>query len=164
LLNRQHPITLSLSDRPLSARSGRSDFLQQDQYEETDEVFRKFLQLLASRNRQCRNECALNTSASIEFCVAENHKKADQELNVVYRQTIDRVAISYKAAPELRTELLSKLRSAQTAWIKFRDANCAIYAFEIEESKPAYMMALNECKTRMTKDRSKELLNGFPNV
>jgi len=109
-------------------------------------------------------QCALSSSTSIESCVAENFKKADRELNAVYRQTIDRVATSYKAAPELRTELLSKLKSAQIAWIKFRDANCAVFAFEIEESRPAYTMALNQCKTRMTKDRSTELHNGFPNV
>jgi uncharacterized protein YecT (DUF1311 family) len=109
-------------------------------------------------------ECALISNASIESCVAENFKQADRELNVVYRQTIDQVVSSYKAEPELRTELLSKLKSAQTAWIKFRDANCAVFAFEIEESKPAYTMALNQCKTRMTKDRTGQLLNGFPNV
>lgn len=78
-------------------------------------------------------QCALSSSTSIESCVAENYKKADQELNVVYRQTLDKASTSYKAAPELRTELLSKLKSAQTAWIKFRDANCAVSAFEIDE-------------------------------
>lgn len=109
-------------------------------------------------------QCVLSSSASIESCVAENYKKADRELNIAYRQTIDKVAISYKADPELRIELLSKLKSAQTAWIKFRDANCAVFVFEIDESKPAYSMALNKCKTRMTKDRSAELLNSFPNV
>jgi len=109
-------------------------------------------------------QCAVSSSTSIESCVAENYRKADRELNAVYRQTIDKVSASYKAAPELRTELLLKLKSAQTAWIKFRDANCSVFAFEIEEGKPAYMMAMNQCKTRMTKDRSTELLNGFPNI
>lgn len=126
-------------------------------------LVRLFVLCLAGTVR-ADTQCALRSSASIESCVAENFKQADRELNVVYRQTIDRVVSSYRAAPELRTELLSKLKSAQTAWIKFRDANCAVFAFEIEESTPAYAMALNQCKTRMTKGRSEQLLNGFPNV
>ena len=109
-------------------------------------------------------QCASSSSTDIESCVGENYKKADRELNVVYRQTIDKVSASYKAAPALRTELLSKFKSAQTAWIRFRDANCAVSAFEIEEDKPAYTTALNRCKTRMPKDRFMELRNGFPNI
>ncbi len=51
-------------------------------------------------------------------------------------------------------EYISLLRGAQREWIKLRDADCKLEAFEIEETKEAYQVTINNCMSRMSDDRT----------
>src|SRR5438874_11592014 len=54
------------------------------------------------------------TQAEMTICWGNQYKTADAKLNQVYRQ------FTAKVDDEEKTEL----KTAQTAWLKYRDANC----------------------------------------
>lgn len=55
-----------------------------------------------------------NTQAEMNICAGKEYKTADASLNRVYQQLV----------AMLETEEKAQLKEAQTAWIKYRDANC----------------------------------------
>ena len=59
-------------------------------------------------------------------CVAQQYKIADDQLNAEYKKAIQRTEEEQTALRENwpNTELVSLFRSAQQAWLKFRDAEC----------------------------------------
>lgn len=68
------------------------------------------------------NPCDGSTTRDVEQCLAADLKRADAELNRYY-------AAATKRLTELQdTAALAKLRTAERAWIAYRDAECdAIY-------------------------------------
>ena len=60
------------------------------------------------------------SQAALNNCYGDAYKKADAELNVLYRQITARLKDD-KATTEL-------LVAAQRAWVAFRDAECALSA------------------------------------
>jgi uncharacterized protein YecT (DUF1311 family) len=73
--------------------------------------------------------------------------EADAELNKEYRQLVSKMS-------DKKWEL--KLRTAQQAWIKFRDANCD-YVSEFSGGGSAVTWEYNLCLAEMTTTRTKEL-------
>jgi len=71
----------------------------------------------------------------------------DKELTIAYQKALK------DALPAQR----EKLREAERAWIKYRDANCAYY--DAGEGSIARLQAA-ECMRGMTEKRAKELQNG----
>lgn len=59
-----------------------------------------------------------NTQAEMNDCAGREYKTADVTLNRVYQQLVSMLAAEEK----------SGLKEAQTAWIKYRDANCDFVA------------------------------------
>jgi uncharacterized protein YecT (DUF1311 family) len=57
-----------------------------------------------------------NAQSQVEMnqCAGETYKTADTELNQVYRKLVAMLDAEEKA----------QLKAAQTAWLKYRDANC----------------------------------------
>ena len=87
-----------------------------------------------------RNQQELNLCASRAF------QKADAELNKLYQQlTLD------AGAGEL-----AKLRAAQLAWIKFRDAHCEYEALG-NQGGSIYPMVYGLCLAGVTAERAKQL-------
>jgi hypothetical protein len=68
-----------------------------------------------------------------------------------------RLETQYQIQPEFGAAYLAKVKEAQRAWVKLRDANCAVEAFDIETDKPAHATVVNNCITRMSQERSVEL-------
>jgi uncharacterized protein YecT (DUF1311 family) len=82
----------------------------------------------------------------------KNYKKADKELNIVYNQILK----EYKND----TKFILKLKAAQNAWIKFRDAE--MNALFPEENKhfqygSVFPMCWSMTLTELTKERTKKL-------
>jgi uncharacterized protein YecT (DUF1311 family) len=102
----------------------------------------------------CRD---IHTSQQVDECEAARYKLSDNELNTAYRALLIRIEESYEPAPELGAELKHLVRTSQRAWINFRDANCAVEAFEIEKGTSAYTTTVNACRARMTRARTLEL-------
>ena len=79
-------------------------------------------------------------------CWGREYKAADATLNQVYRQLVSKLDDQEKA----------QLKEAESAWLKYRDANCEFVA---DQYKGGTMrpMAHAICLTDMTKNRTAEL-------
>lgn len=78
-------------------------------------------------------------------CAARARDKADAELNKLYQQLM-------RAADVTERE---KLRAAQLAWIKFRDAHCD-YETIGNKGGSIYPMVVGFCLARVTNERVKQ--------
>ncbi len=98
------------------------------------------------------NFCFGQTQLEMNQEADENYKKADKELNVVYGKILK----SYQADKNL----ISKLKAAQNAWIKFRDAEMDAL-FPEEETRINYGSIFPMCwsmaLTNLTNERIKKL-------
>ena len=89
---------------------------------------------------EARNQFELNG------CAARARDKADAELNKVYRELMKDTGTTERA----------KLKSAQLAWIKFRDAHCD-YKTIGNKGGSIYPMVYSFCLAGVTNARVKEL-------
>jgi uncharacterized protein YecT (DUF1311 family) len=102
----------------------------------------------AAQNPQTPDPCAnAQTTVEMQDCAGNDYKRADAELNAVYKQVM--ATLSDK-------EYQASLRSAQQAWLKYRDANCRFDAFE-NRGGTIYLVVYNSCLAAMTRGRTKEL-------
>lgn len=96
---------------------------------------------------QANNE----TQADMNNQAYQDFKKADDELNKIYKQILEK----YKDDKVF----ISKLQKAELAWINYRDADIeAIYPDDDKSNYGSvYPMCVNGIATEMTKQRTKEL-------
>jgi uncharacterized protein YecT (DUF1311 family) len=89
------------------------------------------------------------------LCVAQKNKLADEELNAEYKKAIRRTEEEEAALRQNwpNTELVSLFRSAQRAWLKYRDAECEFIGISSTPS-PWQGVQVEECKLRMTIERT----------
>jgi uncharacterized protein YecT (DUF1311 family) len=90
------------------------------------------------------------TQMEMNQTAANDYKKADARLNQVYR----------KLMPVLDAPTKAKLKAAQTAWIKFRDAESAFRASEVEGGS-AYPADYAGYMTTLTQHRTRELQDAY---
>jgi len=101
-----------------------------------------------AQNPQTPDPCAdAQTTVEMRDCAGKEYKQADAELNAVYKQLMS--TLSDKAEQ-------AALKSAQQAWLKYRDANCEFDAFE-NRGGTIYPVVYTSCLTAMTRARTKEL-------
>jgi uncharacterized protein YecT (DUF1311 family) len=91
-------------------------------------------------------ECTGSTPEMVD-CLMAQHAHWDKELTVAYQRAMTDATPAEK----------DKLREAERAWIKYRDANCAYYA--AGEGTIARINAA-VCMRDMTKARAEELASG----
>ncbi len=93
--------------------------------------------------RTCANP---RTQHDMNVCAAQELARADRVLNERYQELAG-------SMPPVQLELL---RTAQRAWIRFRDAECAYQAsaFEGGSMQP---MVRSSCLARLTEKRAAEL-------
>ena len=92
---------------------------------------------LAEITKQRTADLETYSRGQIPLTSRRNYHEADRQLNQVYQRVISRV----------NQELL---RTAQLAWIDFRDTNCAFEGSQSSTNR-------NLCLTRMTEKRTQEL-------
>jgi len=78
---------------------------------------------------------------------ADNFTAADAKLNKVYQQLVSK----------LDEESKGKLRSAQRAWVQFRDAQAAFEADAEARGGSLAPLIHESCRTELTQQRTKEL-------
>ena len=86
------------------------------------------------------------TQAEMNQCAGREYKTADAELNQVYRQLITKLDEQEKA----------QLKEAQTAWLKYRDANCEFVADQYRGGTIRPMIH-GLCLAEMTRNRTSEI-------
>lgn len=94
----------------------------------------------------------MQSQSAMNNCEAEQYAKADADLNHVYRKLLSK----YQSDPQF----LQKLRLAQDAWLKFRDADLDSIYYQ-KDKLQAYGSVYPMCRaillTRATIERTKEL-------
>ena len=96
----------------------------------------------------CEKANESGVTADLVDCSQKKLTEADAELNQTYRKLVSRL-------DDKKWE--AKLRTAQQAWIKYRDANCD-YVSEFSGGGSAVTFEYNFCLADMTASRTKELL------
>jgi uncharacterized protein YecT (DUF1311 family) len=87
-----------------------------------------------------------HTQFELNQCAARARDKADAELNQVYRELMKDTSGAERA----------KLRDAQLAWLKFRDAHCD-YESIGNKGGSIYPMVASFCLAKVTRGRVEQL-------
>jgi uncharacterized protein YecT (DUF1311 family) len=86
--------------------------------------------------------------AAMSICSAEKYDQADAKMNKLYGQLLAKLETK---------QTKERLRTAQRAWIKYRDANCEFFG-DIYGGAPVWRSAEDlNCRVEMTTIRTKEL-------
>ena len=102
----------------------------------------------------CQRANESGVTVDLVECSQKKLAEADVELNKAYRQLVPRLG-------DKKWE--GKLRAAQQAWIKYRDANCD-YESEFSGGGSAATFEYNFCLADMTTARAKELQEMFEKI
>ena len=87
------------------------------------------------------------TQAAMNTCAIQDYTKADAALNATYKKLI----------ATLDKEQLGRLKTAQRAWITFRDAQCR-YETGVYEGGTIAPLVHSRCLTNLTEQRTKDLI------
>ncbi len=98
------------------------------------------------KQRQAQPCGEFSTQAEASACAHREYQAADAELNQVYR----------RLSAKLDAEALEHLKKAETAWIKYRDADCE-YEDSFYAGGTMRPMITYFCMARVTKARTAEL-------
>ena len=105
-----------------------------------------------------KTDCTvIKNSLQLDNCI---HKKmlASNSLLLTEMKSFEKRAKKiYTPDPVLGKELIGKVRNAQNAWLSFREKNCSVEAFEVQEGTPAYITTVNNCIIHMNGERIKVL-------
>lgn len=118
--------------------------------------------LLSSAEEKPEDSCReIINSQQIFDCSRIERETADKMLNDSYKMLLARVQNQYKPSPELGEEFIQKIKESQRLWIKLRDADCTLEAFQIETGSQAYETTVNKCVARLSEARSSYLENNI---
>ncbi len=103
-------------------------------------------------------------SQEVDACAKSARDSADARLNSSYKDLLTRIKEQYQSDGTTGGDFVAKLKESQRAWLKLRDSNCVLEAFEIEIGQPAYATTVNNCEARMSLERSGYLDNLLPDI
>jgi uncharacterized protein YecT (DUF1311 family) len=96
------------------------------------------------------------TQQDMNICAYQAWEAADAELNRVYADAVSAMQVSDADFPPEGATEEERLRTAQRAWVAFRDANCDVAGFQMRGGS-AEPLLINGCMHQMTQDRIAEL-------
>ncbi|MCE9873118.1 lysozyme inhibitor LprI family protein [Hafnia alvei] len=99
----------------------------------------------------------IQNSGQVYLCSENKKNEADKYLNEKYSELLSKINSVYVNDDVLKRELIINVKTSQRDWIKFRDSNCKLYAFQIDSNSSAYQTTINNCVARMSESRGKEL-------
>ncbi|MDK9604627.1 lysozyme inhibitor LprI family protein [Lelliottia wanjuensis] len=109
----------------------------------------------------CRNVTA---SDQVDSCLKSKKDSADKYLNEQYSMLLSKVNSEYINDESLKLDFVKNIKKSQRDWIKFRDSNCKLYSFQIDNKSSAYETTINECVAKMSETRGKELAELAANI
>lgn len=109
-------------------------------------------------------DCA-NALSTVEMniCAGQDFERADARLNAVYADALAHVRTRDLPPPFDAKRWESALRSAQRAWIEWRDADCEALVPIEWSGGTGTTVAVLTCKTEKTEQRAKELTTRYAN-
>ena len=107
------------------------------------------LALSTAASAQNKKDPCDNPQTQIEMdeCQGREYKKADAALNAVYKQLMTKLEDEGER---------TVFKTAQQAWIKFRDAECEAESFQ-NKGGTIYPMVYSGCLTALTQERTKQI-------
>lgn len=124
-----------------------------------------FSGLLGLPTAFAQDDCSeITISEQIDRCSDVAKNAADSQLNTSYHQLMARLEAQYRAEPDTGAAYTAKVKEAQRVWIKLRDANCPLEAFEIKPGTSAYVATVNNCIARMSRERTVFLDSIAPDI
>ncbi|KPY61601.1 lysozyme inhibitor LprI family protein [Pseudomonas syringae] len=126
----------------------------------------RFVLVLASLyflpvHAECINS---GTSQEVDACAKAEKNTADARLNDSYKKLIARAQGQYRSDARLGDQFKANLKDSQRAWLKLRDTNCPLEAFEIEVGQAAYLTTINNCVAGMSLERAAYLDKILPDI
>jgi uncharacterized protein YecT (DUF1311 family) len=109
-----------------------------------------------SQKIDCKNTMS---QADMNECAAMDFSKADDQLNVVYKQAVKSQQDLDKQSAEINPDYvgaLKALKKAQRAWIDYRDGECEGEGYQAVGGTMQPQL-IDTCKAYMTNERIKEL-------
>jgi uncharacterized protein YecT (DUF1311 family) len=102
----------------------------------------------SAQGGQDENPCEkAQTTIEMGECAGNEYQKADAELNSVYRQLMSSLS---------DRDYQSALKTAQQAWLKYRDANCEFETFD-SRGGTIHPVVYSLCRAHMTRARTKDM-------
>ncbi|QQG35370.1 MAG: DUF1311 domain-containing protein [Micavibrio aeruginosavorus] len=89
------------------------------------------------------------TQTDMNTCSAQEYKKADEELNAVYKKALKLLEGADAAGIE-------KFKEVQRSWVRYRDLNCD-YATSVYEGGTIAPLIHATCLTELTQERTKQI-------
>ena len=99
------------------------------------------------RSQVPSDPCKGETTFEMKQCSAKKYKQADNELNKTYQQLMSKLSDDGHRI---------SLKTAQQAWLKYRDSNCDFESY-LNRGGSIYSVIATECRTAMTISRTKEM-------
>ena len=109
----------------------------------------------------CEN---IELSQQVAQCAAYRKDLSDELLTTSYKATLGRIRQQFERMPSLADQYISVVKEAQQHWIKLRDADCKMEAFEIEETTEAHQVTTDNCISRMSNNRADYLDGIAPDI
>jgi len=107
----------------------------------------------AAETPDCANAMA---QQDMNICAEMDWQEADVELNAAYKQVMAEMkAMDADLPPDLQGAE-DALRTAQRAWIEYRDGNCAAAGFPMRGGSAEPLLVYG-CLRQMTENRTQEL-------
>lgn len=118
------------------------------------------LALAALGGAQPASDCAdPQTQHAMNRCAAADFERADAALNGLWPEVLAYVRRQDGSPPiagDGRAGGEARLREAQRAWLRFRDAHCALDAYAMRGGS-AEPLLYNGCRARITEERTRQL-------
>ncbi len=105
-----------------------------------------------AQSRDCSDP---QNQMEMNFCAKQDWQAQDARLNVEYKRAMTR-AKAFDADGSSDDSAVAALKTAQRAWIPFRDGNCAAEAFAMKGGTAEPLMYFG-CMAAMTATRADEL-------
>ena len=107
-----------------------------------------FLILPGAYTAQTTDPCKdAQSTFEMKQCAAKKFKQADDELNTVYRRLMAKLDDEGHK---------TSLKTAQQAWLKYRDTNCEFESY-LNRGGTIYSLVVSDCMTVMTTSRTSEM-------
>lgn len=100
--------------------------------------------------------CFDGTQQNMNACTYAEWEAADADLNRVYAEVLATLQDSDANFPPDGNSEEDRLRTAQRAWVAFRDANCDLAGYPMRGGSAEPLLTYG-CMRQMTEERSTEL-------
>jgi len=90
-------------------------------------------------------------------CSVYSRDTAVKLLDENFQNLLDRVGVQFGANKAQLDEFTAKLKTAQDAWKKLRDADCAVEVFPAKPGTKEFNIDQNDCLARTSDERSEYL-------